>query len=86
VWGKWIDAEETASTFIRMATGLVTILNMVLGIVDACIARFQANHGIRLSVTFGLILGFSWVNAALLTCTPGPDGDMLTMVRISLRQ
>jgi len=47
---------------------------------------FRQTNGIRLSVTFGLILGFSWVNAALLTCTPGPDGDMLTMVRISLRQ
>jgi hypothetical protein len=25
-------------------------------------------------------------DAALPTCTPGPDEDMLTMVRISLRQ
>lgn len=58
----------TASTIIRMAAGLVTSLNMVLGIVGAGIARFQAKRGIWLCTLVVLIPGFPWANAA-------PSGD-----------
>ena len=47
-----------------MATGLATSLNMVLGVVIAGIARFQAKRGLWLCTLVMLILGFTWANAA----------------------
>ena len=58
----------TASTVIGMATGLVTSLNMALGIVDACIAGYPAKRGIWLCTLVVLIVGFPWASAA-------PPGD-----------
>jgi signal transduction histidine kinase len=57
--------EVTASTTMRMTTGMVTCLNTVLGMVSAGIERFQAKRGIRLGTLLALILGLSWTSAAL---------------------
>lgn len=51
-----------------MATGFVISLNMVRGIVNAGIARFQAKRGNWLCTLVVLILGFPWASAA-------PPGD-----------